>query len=145
MTGKHRPNLSSKTNTCCPTKGLPMPERQTDSRHSGIFEPVPEATDWRVTGGQMSKPCYRGLYGVTKNCKALVQIRIIECKDCKCLKTRSDGSKVKEYIKVDVTHSLTTHSDGCKPWFTLADSGLRAFISSVRKKAVDEKLKKCGY
>jgi len=141
--GDYRPNLSSTTNTCCPTKGLPDNQQMYDHRY-GVYQNVPKPTDWRVTGAQMSKPCYRGLFGETKSCKANLHIQILECKGCDCFTEHKDPKKRKrQLVSMTVQHTLLTFVEGCKPWFTLADSGVRAYISSIRKKIVDAKLKTC--
>ena len=82
---------------------------------------------------------------MTKSCKAALQVQFLECKGCDCQRTLPDRSKVKEYVKINIEHRLTEVFDGCKPWFTVVDSGLRAFVSATRDQIVSEKLKKCGY
>ena len=138
--GNYRPNLSSKTNTCCPTKGLPD-NQIWYNRDFGVYQSVPKPTDWRVTSEQMSAPCYRGLYGVTKACKANLHIQILECKGCECL----NAKKQRQLVHIVTEHALSSGTAGCKPWFTLADSGVRAFVNTVRKQVVDNKLCQCGF
>ena len=137
--GKYRPNLSSKTNTCCPKKGLPG--RQGNfAPNRGTYQGVPKPTDWRATFSQMADPCYRGIYGETKTCKSNLELRVLECAGCKC---KASNGKDFQSIVVTIKHNLLTDVPGCMPWFTLVDSGTRAFISSIRKDIVNEKLKQC--
>ena len=88
----------------------------------------------------MAHACYRGLYGETRSCKADLQIQILECDGCGC---KSADGKKKEYVRILTRHELKTDVEGCKPWFTLADSGVRACVSDLRKKVISKKLAAC--
>jgi hypothetical protein len=139
-TGNYRPNLSSKTNTCCPKKGIPRGEKILTPR-TGVYEGVPKPTDWRATFQQMAHPCYRGIYGETKSCKSRLDLQVLECADgCKC---KASNGKDTTSIIVTIRHDLLTDAPGCKPWFTLVDSGARAYVSSIRKDIINKKLEKC--
>ena len=146
--GPYRNNLSGKTNTCCPPKGLPA-EMQLVVGHYGMHQSNRKPEQWRASKHSVAEPCYRGLYGVTKSCKADLDIQILKCKSCDgCSAPSGEASSAgKHHVHVNIRHVLKKGDKGddagCKAWFTFADTAVRNYVASTRMKVIDEKLKEC--
>jgi hypothetical protein len=149
--GPYRNNLSGKTNHCCPPKGLPadMNFISSNAPRGGMAQSNRKPEQWRASRGSVANPCYRGLYGVTKSCKADLKIRILTCKSCGgCSAPRGAASSAGgQHVHVDIQHVLKKGRDedveGCKAWFTFADTAVRNYVASTRMKVINQKLGQC--
>ena len=81
--------------------------------------------------------CYRGSFGETKSCKTHLDLRIYIRDSC------PSDNKYKALVHLDVNHWLLSKAAGCKPWFTLADAGIRSWIAAKRQDTADALI--CGH
>jgi len=149
--GDYRQNYTTSTTSCCPLKGIPRGTWNSAGIHGcvgGFATPnsVPHQGDWWISPTDMAHTCYQGLYGVTDHCKTDFDIKIEVCSDCSCVSANKDktGNKLKELVRITTNHTLTTKLPGCKPWFAVADAGMRAYLGTVRSGIVADKAKECG-
>jgi len=136
LVGYYRNDFSQEILTCCPTKGIP---RWRDD--GGAFNlGKPKKGDYSIWPEDSGLPCNRGLYGVTKQCKTTLRVKILTRKQC----PSCEAEMRTELVKVLISHALEEDSPpGCAPWFTEADAAVRAYLNLYRTEAVRDMVGKC--
>jgi len=135
---KYRAKLGGKSSTCCLPAGSTVTAHQIRHDH---FQDKPNQVP-RIDP-QIPKEydqnrdnyigCFHQQFGITKQCKAEFDIKVLKCTNpSKC--TTADGQV--RMIRLLTTHRLLTKEPGCLPWFALADTGMRRWVTYVRKHLV---------
>jgi len=163
--GKYRPRNGGETNSCCAPFGREFPliaaasaSEQISTKGVGRCPKAQNAPGKENIGLPDRLTCYRAVYGMansggtasdsidypfehaidrTQGCKSRLRLKIYKCNGCGC----------NELVKFHIDHGLTEPSGGgtCRPWFTQADAGVRAWIAYWRAQINKEKAAACGY
>jgi hypothetical protein len=137
---KYRRNLSGSSSTCCPPQDFNA-ITVTTTEHKQITNTANQRIESSGTNRDQGndRRCFHSQFGDTTSCSSEFHLQVLVCQTCDC----TDAGKV-QLVKVHTDHRLSTASAGCKPWFTLADAGMRTLIASVREDVIQEKLDSCS-
>jgi hypothetical protein len=131
---------SSRSRQCCAPPGTFTPFKDKPASTGAPLANVrfmdEETEQWQ---------CHRKFVGEASSCKSEMQVYIHVCPKCKC--RGADGKLTSESVQFITKHRMLNNEKACRPWFILADAGVRFMIASVRKKVMqhyNEKRSECG-
>jgi len=87
-----------------------------------------------------ARACFREKFGDTLSCKSEFNVKILMCNDCDCPTSNGDG---KNLVVVHTNHTMASDTPGCKPWFSLSDTGIRSLVGDIRREVNQAKRAAC--